>query len=186
MCNSWGGSAMPLIPVTAHEPIDSRWQRILLESNIDGIARTDLLATEERSRYSDIDGGNYRQLLLRVLIELEGQKPIVQTCRGVPHDHLWYLAYLTLFGDLPAGPDPMNGWNDLVAGLTYQDVRPDRCQYVRFDFHAASCGIRDEHVGVFNESGHQTASIRGLPYNFRTASTIQSAEGRISISMSAR
>jgi hypothetical protein len=60
LCNSWGGSAMPLIPVTPHTPIDSRWHRILLQSSIDGIAKTDLLDEEERAKYRDIHGGDYR------------------------------------------------------------------------------------------------------------------------------
>jgi hypothetical protein len=122
LCNSWGGSAMPLMPVIPHSPIDNRWHRILLESSIDGIARTDLLDKEERQRYSDIDGGHYRQLLLRILVDFDDPRPTVQTCRGVPTDHPWYLAYLTLFGDLPTKPDSMNGWNELARDLTYQDV----------------------------------------------------------------
>jgi hypothetical protein len=50
LCNSWGGSAMPLIPVTPHTPIDSRWHRILLQSSIDGIAKTDLRAGAAQDR----------------------------------------------------------------------------------------------------------------------------------------
>lgn len=122
LCNSWGGSAMPLIPVTPKSPIDSRWHRILLQSNIDGIAKTDLIDEHERSRFRDIQGGDYRQLLLRILIDLEGPRPIVQTCRGVSPDDDWYLAYLSLLGDLPTGPDPMNTWNELRPDLTYDDV----------------------------------------------------------------
>lgn len=122
LCNSWAGSAMPLIPVTPRAPIDTRWQRTLLQSSIDGIVRTDLVDQEERDKYSDIDGGHYQQLLLRILVDLDGPKPTVQTCRGVPTDHPWYLAYLALFGDLPAGPDAMNKWNDLPENLTYRDV----------------------------------------------------------------
>ena len=72
---------MPLMPVTPHSPIDSRWHRILLESSIDGIARTDLLDKEELHRYSDIGGGDYRQLLLCILVDLDDPKPTVQTCR---------------------------------------------------------------------------------------------------------
>jgi hypothetical protein len=71
LCNSWGGSAMPLIPVTPHAPIDSRCRRILLQSSIDGIAKTDLLDEEERAKYRDIHGGDYRQLLLRILVDLD-------------------------------------------------------------------------------------------------------------------
>src|ERR1700730_1021938 len=122
LCNSWGGSAMPLIPVTPHAAIDSRWHRILLQSNIDGIAKTDLLDEEERAKYRDIQGGDYRQLLLRILVDLDTPKPTVRTCRGVPTDDKWYLAYIALFGDLPVYPDPMNSWNDLPRDLTYQDV----------------------------------------------------------------
>ncbi|MDZ4233335.1 MAG: hypothetical protein U1C73_06165, partial [Dietzia sp.] len=122
LCNSWGGSAMPLIPVTPHAPIDSRWHRILLQSSIDGIAKTDLLDEEERTKFRDIQGGDYRQLLLRVLVDLEVPRPTVQTCRGVPADNEWYLAYLALFGDLPGNPGPTNTWNGLRRDLTYQDV----------------------------------------------------------------
>lgn len=122
LCNSWGGSAMPLIPVTPYEAIDSRWHRILLQSNIDGIAKTDLLDEAERTKFRDIQGGDYRQLLLRVLVDLEAPRPTVQTCRGVPADNEWYLAYLALFGDLPVNPDQMNTWNELRRDLTYQDV----------------------------------------------------------------
>lgn len=113
---------MPLIPVTPHTPIDDGWHRTLLESSIDGIARTDLLDEKERHRFSDIGGQDYRQLLLRILVDIEGPKLRVQTCRGVPSDDPWYLSYLAFFGDLPTDPSPMNRWNDLPAGLTYQDV----------------------------------------------------------------
>jgi hypothetical protein len=122
LSNSWGGSAMPLIPVTPHTPIDNRWHRILLQSNIDGIAEMDLLDEEERAKYGDIQGGNYRQLLLRILVDLDTPKPTVLTCRGVPTNDKWYLAYMALFGDLPATPDPMNSWNELPRDLTYQDI----------------------------------------------------------------
>ncbi|MBV8861265.1 MAG: hypothetical protein JO259_05310, partial [Mycobacterium sp.] len=122
LCNSWGGSAMPLIPVTPHAPIDSRWHRTLLQSSIDGIAKTNLLDNEEREKFCDIGGQAYRQLLLRIFVDLDGQKPTVQTCRGVPTDHPWYLAYLAIFGDLPTNPDPMNQWNNLPPDLTYQDL----------------------------------------------------------------
>lgn len=122
LCDSWGGSAMPLIPVTPHEPIDSRWHRILLQSNIDGILRSDVLDEEEQRKFCDVDGGDYRQLLLRILVELDHPIPTVQTCRGVPADDPWYLAYLAVLGDLPATPGGMNTWNDLSLGLTYQDV----------------------------------------------------------------
>jgi hypothetical protein len=117
LCNSWGGSAMPLIPVTPHTPIDSRWHRILLQSSIDGIAKTDLLDEGQRAKYRDIHGGDYRQLLLRILVDLDTPKPTVQTCRGVPTDDKWYLAYLALFGDLPVNPDPMNSWNGLPRAV---------------------------------------------------------------------
>jgi hypothetical protein len=122
LCDSWGGSAMPLIPVTPHAPVDSRWHRVLLQSNIDGIRRTDLLDEQERKRFCDIGGEDYRQLLLRILVDLDGPKPTVQTSRGVPTDHPWYLAYLAMLGDLQTTPGPMNTWNDLPRSLTYQDI----------------------------------------------------------------
>jgi hypothetical protein len=68
---------MPLVPVVPQAPIDSRWRRILLQSSIDGIAKTDLLDEDERRRYRDVDGGDYRQLLLRILFDLNGAKPTV-------------------------------------------------------------------------------------------------------------
>lgn len=120
LCDSWGGSAMPLIPVTPQTSIDSRWHRILLQSNIDGIRRTDLLHEQERQRFCDIGGEDYRQLLLRILADAPGDT--VQTSRGVPPDHPWYLAYLTMLGDLPDTPGDMNTWNRLPANLTYQDI----------------------------------------------------------------
>lgn len=122
LCDSWGGSAMPLLPVTPQAPIDSRWHRVLLQSNIDGIRRTDLLDEQERKRFCDIGGEDYRQLLLRIVVDLDGPKPTVQTSRGVPIDHPWYLAYLAMLGDLPAAPGSMNTWNDLPPSLTYQDI----------------------------------------------------------------
>jgi hypothetical protein len=144
LCDSWGGGAMPLIPVTPRTPIDSRWRRILLQSSIDGIAKTDLLDEEERAKYRDIQGGDYRQLLLRILVDLETPRPTVQTCRGVPTDNEWYLAYLALFGDLPINPDrSMNTWNELRSDLTYQDVV--NVQGVETDIGAAGLAalIRD-------------------------------------------
>lgn len=122
LCSSWGGSAMPLIPVTPRSPIDDRWHQVLLQSNIDGIAKTDLIDEHERSRFRDIQGGDYRQLLLRILVDLEDPRPTVQTCRGVSPDDDWYLAYLSTLGDLPTRPDPMNTWNELRPDLTYDDV----------------------------------------------------------------
>lgn len=120
LCDSWGGSAMPLIPVTPQMPIDSRWHRILLQSNIDGIRRTDLLDEQERQRFCDVGGGDYRQLLLRIVIEQAGST--VQTSRGVLADHPWYLAYLAMLGDLPGAPSDMNTWNELTADFTYQNI----------------------------------------------------------------
>jgi hypothetical protein len=70
-----------------------------------------------RRRIADIHGGDYRQLLLRILVDLDTPKPTVQTCRGVPTDDKWYLAYLALFGDLPVNPDPMNSWNGLPRAV---------------------------------------------------------------------
>jgi hypothetical protein len=128
---------MPLIPVTPHTPIDSRWHRILLQSSIDGIAKTDLLDEGQRAEYRDIHGGDYRQLLLRILVDLDTPKPTVQTCRGVPTDDKWYLAYLALFGGLPVNPDPMNSWNGLPRS--------------RFDLP----GRRERVQGVEAESGAQ-------------------------------
>ncbi|ORB76427.1 hypothetical protein BST46_30185, partial [Mycobacterium timonense] len=37
-------------------------------------------------------------------------------------DDDWYLAYLSVFGDLPTHPDPMNRWNELRPDLTYDHV----------------------------------------------------------------
>jgi hypothetical protein len=57
------------------------------------IAKTDLLDEEERAKYRDIHGGDYRQLLLRILVDLDTPKPTVQTCRGVPTDDKWYTSH---------------------------------------------------------------------------------------------
>jgi hypothetical protein len=84
LCGTWGGGGMPLIPVTLGETVDERWSRILNESNIDGIERTDLLSDEEVRKYTDLHGPDTAQLI-RVVVDLE-RKPTVQTashCFGV-------------------------------------------------------------------------------------------------------
>ncbi|MHA7653854.1 hypothetical protein ACX9NE_28920, partial [Mycobacterium sp. ML4] len=43
LCGTWGGAGTPLIPVSSSENIDPRWSRILNESNIDGVERSNLL-----------------------------------------------------------------------------------------------------------------------------------------------
>lgn len=156
LCNSWGGSAMPLIPVTPHTPIDSRWHRILLQSSIDGIAKTDLRAGAAQDR------GHPRRGLQATTAAHPGRsrhpKPTVQTCRGVPTDDKWYLAYLALFGDLPVNPDPMNSWNGLPRA--------------RFDLPG-----RREHVqGVEAESGAAglAALIRESPRSHADARAVRS------------
>jgi hypothetical protein len=61
---------MPLIPVTVGESVDERWSRILNESNIDGIERTDLLSDEEVRKYIDLHGPDTAQLI-RIVVDLE-------------------------------------------------------------------------------------------------------------------
>jgi hypothetical protein len=61
---------MPLIPVTVGETVDERWSRILNESNIDGIERTDLLSDEEVRKYTDLHGPDTPQLI-RIVVDLE-------------------------------------------------------------------------------------------------------------------
>jgi hypothetical protein len=156
LCNSWGGSAMPLIPVTPHTPIDSRWHRILLQSSIDGIAKTDLLDEGQRAKYRDIHGGDYRQLLLRILVDLDTPKPTVQTCRGVPTDDKWYLAYLALFGDLPVNPDPMNSWNGLPRSRFDLPGRRERVQGVEAESGAAGL------AALIRESPRSRADARAV------------------------
>ena len=106
---------MPLVPVTPKSAIDMRWSRILLESNIDGVARTDLLDKEEIEKYSDLHGPSVAQLI-RIVVDLE-EKPIVRTSRGIAEDDPWHLAYLTVVGDLSPYPHPQNTWNDLRADV---------------------------------------------------------------------
>jgi hypothetical protein len=135
LCNSWGGSAMPLIPVTPHA------HRQPMAAQDRGHPRRGLQATTAahpgRSRHP---------------------KPTVQTCRGVPTDDKWYLAYLALFGDLPVNPDPMNSWNGLPRA--------------RFDLPG-----RREHVqGVEAESGAAglAALIRESPRSHADARAVRS------------
>lgn len=80
LCGTWGGGAMPLMPVTPGSDVDGQWSRILMESNIDGIQRSALLSEEERRKYTDMHGHS-TQILLRIIVDLE-RKPAVQTCRG--------------------------------------------------------------------------------------------------------
>jgi hypothetical protein len=120
LCGTWGGGGMPLIPVTSGTAVDERWSRILNESNIDGIERTDLLTDEELRKYTDLHGPAAAQLI-RVVVDLE-RKPVVQTCRGMSEDDPWHLAYLAVLGDVSAYPHRQNTWNDLRADLTFQDV----------------------------------------------------------------
>jgi hypothetical protein len=47
---------MPLVPITPGSEVDERWSRILMESNIDGIQRSELISEEERGKYSDMHG----------------------------------------------------------------------------------------------------------------------------------
>jgi hypothetical protein len=137
LCGSWGGAGMPLMPVTPGSEVDEEWSRILNESNIDGIQRSQLLSQAEREKYSDVNGPS-PGLLLRVVVDLE-RKPVVQTCRGVPEDDPWFLAYLAVLGDLPRFPDSMNTWNDLRRDLTYQDVLTIRS----VDHGASAAGLLD-------------------------------------------
>jgi hypothetical protein len=120
LCGTWGGSGMPLIPVSVGESVDERWSRILNESNIDGIERTDLLSDDEVRKYTDLQGPDTAQLI-RIIVDLE-RKPGVQTCRGMSEDDPWHLAYLAALGDLSPYPHRQNTWNDLRADLTFQDV----------------------------------------------------------------
>jgi hypothetical protein len=96
------------------------WSRILNESNIDGIERTDLLSADEVRKYSDAEGPSTAQLI-RIVVDLE-RKPVVQTCRDMSEDDPWHLAYLAVLGDLSPYPHGQNTWNDLRADLTFDDV----------------------------------------------------------------
>lgn len=88
---------MPLVPVTVGESVDERWSRILNESNIDGIERTDLLSDEEVRKYTDLHGPDTAQLI-RIVVDLE-RKPTVQTCQGLSEDDPWHLSYLAVLGE---------------------------------------------------------------------------------------
>lgn len=46
LCATWGGGAMPLMPVTPGSEVDERWSRILIQSNIDAIQRSELISAK--------------------------------------------------------------------------------------------------------------------------------------------
>lgn len=73
LCGTWGGAGMPLLPVTRGSAVDEQWSRILNETNIDGIQRSELLSEGERPKFTDLDGPS-PGLLLRVVVDLE-RKP---------------------------------------------------------------------------------------------------------------
>ena len=120
LCGTWGGGGMPLIPLAVGAEVDERWSRILSESNIDGIERTELLSDDEVAKYTDLHGPAAAQLI-RIVADLE-RKPLVQTCRGMSEDDPWHLAYLAILGDLSPYPHRQNTWNNLRPDLTFQDV----------------------------------------------------------------
>jgi hypothetical protein len=70
LCGTWDGGAMPLIPITPGSEVDELWSRILMESNIDAIQRSEILSEDERAKYSDMHGHS-TQLLLRIVVDLE-------------------------------------------------------------------------------------------------------------------
>lgn len=120
LCGTWGGAGAPLIPVSSSDKIDPRWSRILNESNIDGIERSDLLSDDAVGDYTDLEGPVTAQLI-RIVVDLE-RRPTVQTVRGMAPDDPWHLAYLTVAGDLSPLPHPQNTWNDLRRDLSFDDV----------------------------------------------------------------
>jgi hypothetical protein len=120
LCGTWGGAGTPLIPVNSSENIDTRWSRILNESNIDGVERSNLLCDDAVGEYSDLEGPAAAQLI-RIVVDLE-RKPEVQTIRGMALDDPWHLAYLAVTGDLSPYPHPQNTWNDLRRDLSFDDV----------------------------------------------------------------
>jgi hypothetical protein len=120
LCGTWGGAGTPLIPVSSSENIDPRWSRILNESNIDGVERSNLLGDDAVREYTDAEGPAAAQLI-RIVVDLE-RKPTVQTMRGMAPDDPWHLAYLAVLGDLSPNPHPQNTWNDLRRDLSFDDV----------------------------------------------------------------
>ncbi|PVX59508.1 hypothetical protein [Rhodococcus globerulus] len=120
LCSSWGGGSMPIIPVTAGDAVIApSWARILLESPINGISGP--LPQTEIDKYSDTHGG-YRQGLLPILTGINDLNSVV-TSRGISPDDPWYVAYLGVFGDLPAHADSdANRRHRLVDTLTYDEV----------------------------------------------------------------
>lgn len=120
LCGTWGGAGTPLIPVSSSENIDPRWSRILNESNIDGVERSNLLGDDAVREYTDAEGPAAAQLI-RIVVDLE-RKPTVQTMRGMAPDDPWHLAYLAVLGDLSPHPHPQNTWNDLRRDLSFDDV----------------------------------------------------------------
>jgi hypothetical protein len=113
LCGTWGSGGMPLIRVTVGETVDERWSRILNESNIDGIERTDLLSADEVRKYTDLHGPGTAQLV-RIVVDRE-RKPTVQICRGLCEYDPWHLAYVAVLGDLSPHPHRQNAWNTLVS-----------------------------------------------------------------------
>lgn len=120
LCGTWGGAGTPLIPVSSSENIDPRWSRILNESNIDGVERSNLLGDDAVREYTDADGPAAAQLI-RIVVDLE-RMPTVQTVRGMALGDPWHLAYLAVAGDLSSHPHPQNTWNDLRHDLRFDDV----------------------------------------------------------------
>lgn len=122
LCTHWGGGFSPLFVVERESTsLDNRVLKTLLSSNIDGLEVRKLLTEEIERRHSD-EWANAHQQLLRQVAYLT-DRLTVQTCRGVPIESPWYPAYLTLFGDIPDGPDrERNRRNDLRDDLRFADV----------------------------------------------------------------
>ena len=103
VCGTWGGGGMPLVPVTVGESVDERWSRILNESNIDGIERTDLLSDEEVRKYTDLHGPDTAQLIRIVASTLNANLPF-RPAQGLSEDDPWHSPYLAVLGDVSPSP----------------------------------------------------------------------------------
>jgi hypothetical protein len=122
LCTRWGGGFSPLVTVSpGATALDDRVVKALIGSSIDGLEVRGLLPEELEKKYSD-RWANASQWLIRQLTYLN-YRPNVQTCRSVPPDNPWYLAYLAVFGDVPDWPDrDSNRRNDLREDLSFGDL----------------------------------------------------------------
>jgi hypothetical protein len=126
LLNSWGGAFMPLVPIGASEPIPSAWSGLIAATPVDRLVSNVLMDEQEKLRYSYAPGpqaGPQRLLTVLAKRPLPEVKVDVSVCRQLAPDDPWYLAYLAILGDLPAGANGAQNLRDqLLPTLTYSDV----------------------------------------------------------------